>query len=222
MSVFRDRSEAGRALARRLAKYADRFDVLVLGLPRGGVPVAYEVSRALNADLDVYVVRKLGLPGHEELAMGAIASGGIRVLNEDLVRELLIPPEVIDAAVARESVELARREKLYRRGRPPLTLRGRTVILTDDGLATGATMRAACLAARQNEPVAVVVAAPVAALEAVESLTEVADECVVVATPDPFHGVGLWYDDFRQTPDDEVCALLERAAGRPRAVFRYI
>ena len=205
---MRDRYEAGRLLAAKLAAYADRPDVLVLGLPRGGVPVAYEVARALGAPLDVFVVRKLGVPGREELAMGAIAGGNVRVLNDDVVRALRIPREVIERATAEQQRELERRQLAYRGGHPPPPLRGRTVILVDDGLATGSTMRAAVAALREHGPARVVVAVPVGAPEACAAMREVADECVCIHAPAAFRGVGLWYDDFAQTTDDEVRELL--------------
>jgi putative phosphoribosyl transferase len=209
---FRDRTEAGRALSRDLGRYANRADVVVLALPRGGVPVAYEVANALAAPLDVFIVRKLGLPGQEELAMGAIASGGVRVLNAEVVRSLGIPPSVIDAVAAREQRELERRERLYRDGRGAADVRGRTVILVDDGLATGSTMRAAIEALRRQGPAHIVVAVPVATPEACEEFRNDVDECVCTATPRPFYGVGAWYRDFSQTTDDEVRWTLERAA----------
>ena len=208
---FRDRREAGRLLASKLAAYANRPDVLVLALPRGGVPVADEVARALGAPLDVFLVRKLGVPGHEELAMGAIASGGVRVLNQEIVRALRIPDEVIEAVAAQEQQELARRERLYRGDRPPPDVRERTVILVDDGLATGATMHAAVQALRQQQPARIVVAVPIAAPETCAELSGEVDDIVCAATPQPFHAVGLWYADFSQTTDDEVRDLLARA-----------
>ena len=207
---FRDRSEAGRLLAAKLAAYANRPDVLVLALPRGGVPVAYEVARALGAPLDVFLVRKLGVPGHEELAMGAVATGGVRVLNDQVVRALRIPDYVIDAVAAQEQQELARRERLYRGGRPPPDVRGRTVILVDDGLATGATMHAAIKALRQLQPARLVVAVPTAAPETCEALRAEVDEVICAITPEPFYAVGLWYEDFSQTTDEEVRDLLAR------------
>jgi putative phosphoribosyl transferase len=218
---FRDRTDAGRQLADKLAAYADRSDVLVLGLPRGGVPVAFEVARSLRAPLDVFLVRKLGLPGHEELAMGAIATGGVRVLNEDVVRTLNVPEDVIDAVASEEQQELARREHVYRDDHPAPAVQGRTVILIDDGLATGSTMRAAVAALRQQQPARVVVAVPVAAPEICAEFEGEADEIVCAQTPQPFYAVGLWYDDFTQTTDEEVRDLLQRAArqikthGRP-------
>jgi predicted phosphoribosyltransferase len=210
--LFRDRSDAGRVLADKLAHYADHRDVLVLALPRGGVPVAYEVARALHAPLDVFLVRKLGVPGREELAMGAIASGGVRVLNEDVVRALDLPDDVIETAAAAEQRELARREQAYRDNLPPVDVRGRTVILVDDGLATGSTMRAAIAALRRQHPARIVVAVPVGAQEICDELRAEADEVVCACTPEPFYAVGLWYSDFSQTTDEEVRELLRQAA----------
>ena len=209
--LFHDRTEAGRELAAKLAAYAGRPDVLVLGLPRGGVPVAYEVALALDAPLDVFLVRKLGLPGHEELAMGAIASGGVRVLNEDLVRRLRIPDHVIDAVAAEEKEELERRERLYRDDRPPPEVRDRTVILVDDGLATGSSMRAAVAALRQQGPAHIIVAVPIGAPDTCAEFRAETDETVCAVTPEPFYAVGLWYEDFSPTSDAEVHDLLERA-----------
>lgn len=205
---FRDRAHAGRVLARALLAYAGRDDVVVLALPRGGVPVATELARALGAQLDVFVVRKLGLPGHEELAMGAVAPGGVLVLDDRLVRGLGIPHEVLQETVEKELRELERREAAYRAGRPPLDLEGKTVILVDDGLATGATMRAAALALRKVKPARVVVAVPVASAETCDEFRADVDEIVCALTPSPFHAVGLWYDDFSQTSDEEVRELL--------------
>jgi len=210
--LYRDRREAGRQLAAKLAAYAGRPDVIVLALPRGGVPVAYEVARALRAPLDIFLVRKLGLPGHEELAMGAVASGGIRVLNEEVVRALRIPEEVIDEVAAEELEELERRERLYRGDRPPPDVRGRTIILIDDGLATGSTMRAAIAALRQQHPARIVVAVPVGAPETCAEFQDEADEAICALTPEPFYAVGLWYGDFTQTTDKEVRDLLEQPA----------
>jgi predicted phosphoribosyltransferase len=209
--LFHDRSEAGRVLADKLASYADRPDLLVLALPRGGVPVAYEVAQALHAPLDVFLVRKLGLPGQEELAMGAIASGGTRVLNEEVVSKLNVPEEVIDMVAAEEQQELSRRERDYRDGRTPPNVRGRTIILVDDGLATGSTMRAAVAALRQQGPARIVVAVPVGALETCGDLQHEADAVVCAQTPHPFYAVGAWYDNFSQTTDEEVRDLLARA-----------
>jgi predicted phosphoribosyltransferase len=212
--VFRDRAEAGRVLAEQLAAYADRPDVIVLALPRGGVPVGYEVAEALHAPLDVFLVRKLGVPGHEELAMGAVATGGVRVLNEQVVRALHIPDHVIDAVARWELEELARRERLYRGDRPPPDVRGRTVILVDDGLATGATMLAAVRALRQQQPERIVVAVPIASRDTCDLLRDEVDDVICAATPDPFYAVGLWYENFEQLTDEEVRELLARASGR--------
>lgn len=205
---FRDRVEAGELLAAKLAEYRDRDDVIVLALPRGGVPVAREVARTLAVPFDVYVVRKLGVPGHEELAMGAIATGGVRQINRDVVDALGIPGNVIDAVAEREQRELDRREQTYRGDRGPLSLTNRTVILVDDGLATGSTMRAAVMAARQQRPARVIVAVPVGASSTCADLATEADDVVCVRTPDPFVAVGLWYRDFTPTTDHEVRALL--------------
>ncbi len=209
---FQDRADAGRRLAEKLMAYAGRPDVLVLALPRGGVPVAYEVALALHAPLDVFLVRKLGVPGQAELAMGAIATGGVRVLNEEVIEALGIPEDVIEEVTAEEQQELARRERLYRGDNPPPDLRGRTVILIDDGLATGSTMRAAVAAARNQQPARVVVAVPVAARSTYEELQAEVDEIVCVFTPEPFHAVGLWYETFSQTTDEEIQELLASAA----------
>jgi predicted phosphoribosyltransferase len=211
-SRFHNRSQAGRLLAAKLAAYAKRPDVFVLALPRGGVPVAYEVAQALEAPLDVFLVRKLGVPGHEEYALGAIATGGVRVINQDLVRALGIPPATIEAIAVREQQELERRERVYRGDRPPPDVRGRTVILVDDGLATGATMHAAVRALRQQGVGRVVVAVPIAPPDTCDRLREVVDDVVCAITPEPFHAVGLWYEDFSQTTDDEVRDLLARSA----------
>jgi predicted phosphoribosyltransferase len=209
--IFKDRSEAGRVLAAKLKAYADRDDVLVLALPRGGVPVAFEVAKAINAPLDIFLVRKLGVPGQEELAMGAIATGGIRVLNEDVVRYLHIPDDVIDQVAAREQQELLRRERAYRDDRPAPDVSGRTVILVDDGLATGSTMRAAVAALRQQGPARIVVAVPTAAPQTCDEFRGEVYEIVCATTPEPFMGVGQWYEDFSQTTDEEVRSLLSRA-----------
>ena len=211
VTLYRDRIDAGRVLATQLMAYANRSDVLVLALPRGGVPVAYQVAKALHAPLDVFLVRKLGLPGHEELAMGAIATGGVCVLNEDVVQMLHIPGRVIEEVAAKEQQELERREHLYRDGRPPPDVRDRTVILIDDGLATGATMRAAIKALQQQHPARIVVAVPVAAPPTCEELSALVDEVICAKTPEPFYGVGYWYEDFSQTTDEEVHALLAQA-----------
>ncbi|NUP05309.1 MAG: phosphoribosyltransferase [Polyangiaceae bacterium] len=205
---FSNRAEAGRRLAERLARYASTEDLLVLALPRGGVPVGFEVARALKAPLDVFIVRKLGVPGHEELAMGAIASGGDVILNEEIVTALDISGEAIERVRAAESAEVGRRERLYHGNVPNAELGGRTVILVDDGLATGATMKAAVTAVRRSRPRAVVVAVPVCAHPTCTALRGVADDVVCVETPEPFHAVGIWYRDFTQTTDDEVRQLL--------------
>jgi predicted phosphoribosyltransferase len=206
---FADRHDAGRRLAERLRHYAGREDVVVLGLPRGGVPVAVEVARSLGVPLDVFVVRKLGVPGHEELAMGAIASGGIRVLNTDVLAATLVPPEAVEAVAARELERLQTQEREYRGERPPLDVRGRVVILVDDGLATGATMRAAVAALRDRGAGAIVVAVPTAPIETCEALRREVDEIVCALTPDPFMAVGLWYRDFAPVSDQQVRELLE-------------
>jgi len=208
---FVDRTEAGKLLAAGLTHYAGRQDTIVLALPRGGVPVAFEIARALSALLDVFLVRKLGLPGQEELAMGAIATGGVRVLNRDVVAYLNIPQRTIDTVARQEQQELDRRERLYRGDRPAPELRGVTVILVDDGLATGSTMRAAIAALKKLEPGRIVVAVPVAPPSAVEELKQEVDEVVCIFTPEPFDGVGRWYQDFSQTTDQEVRDLLKRA-----------
>jgi putative phosphoribosyl transferase len=210
-ALFADRAEAGSRLAKQLAAYAGRPDVVVLALPRGGLPVAEPVAAALGAPLDVLVVRKLGVPGHEELAMGAIVSGGGRVLNESVLQQLDIPDVVIDTVAAREEREMARREHAYRGDRPPIEFGGKTVIIVDDGLATGATMRAAVAGVRQRRPARIVVAIPVAAADACAALRREADEVICVAAPESFFAVGQWYDDFSQTTDAEVHAILSRA-----------
>jgi predicted phosphoribosyltransferase len=215
MMQFRNRVEAGQQLSKRLAKYANRPDVLVLALPRGGVPVGYEVAQVLNAPLDVFVVRKLGVPGHEELAMGAIATGGVRVLNGEVVEGLSISDEVIDAVAARELHELERRERAYRDDRPAPEVQGRIVILVDDGIATGSTMKAAIEALRQLEASRIVVAVPTAALSTVREMRRDVDDLVAVMTPADFSGVGQWYQDFSQTTDEEVRDLLERSSRLP-------
>ena len=210
--AFATRREAGEKLAEKLAAYADSPDLIVLALPRGGVPVGYEVARALHAPLDVFLVRKLGVPGYEELAMGAIATGGVRVLNQEVTSQMDIPETVIDAVAQRENEELQRRERLYRQDRAEPNVRGRTIILVDDGLATGSTMRAAAAAIRQMQPAKIVVAVPVAARETCEELQGEVDEVICAVTPEPFMAVGAWYADFSQTTDDEVRELLQRAA----------
>lgn len=209
---FRNRIDAGQKLAARLTAYRDNVAVVVLALPRGGVPVAYPVARALRAPLDVFLVRKLGVPGHEELAMGAIASGGVRVLNETVVNALNIPRSVIDAVAEKERQELERRERAYRDGRPSLDLRDRICILVDDGLATGASMHAAVTALREQAPREIVVAVPTAAPETCEMFEGEVDAIICAITPEPFYGVGMWYADFSQTTDEEVKTYLRRAA----------
>jgi predicted phosphoribosyltransferase len=217
--AYANRREAGLALAARLRDLAGK-DVVVLALPRGGVPVGYEVARALAVPLDVFVVRKLGLPGHPELAMGAIASGGVRVLNEEVFQSLAVPRAAIDAVTRTEQAELERRERAYRDGRPLVPVEGRIVVLVDDGLATGSTMRAAVLAVRRLRPARVIVAAPVGAWQTCRALREVADEVVCASTPEPFRAVGLWYADFSQTSDDEVRQLLAQATRTPNPAAR--
>jgi predicted phosphoribosyltransferase len=210
---FKDRAEAGQFLAQKLREYTDDPSVVVLALPRGGVPVAYEVARALNVPLDVFLVRKLGVPGYEEMAMGAIATGGVRVLNRRVVDYLGIEDDVIAKVAAREQRELKRRERLYRDSRPAVNVRGRKVIIVDDGMATGATMRAAVSALRKQQPEKIIVAVPVGARETCESLAKEDDTiCVCAITPEPFDGVGLWYRDFEQTSDEEVRQLLANVA----------
>ncbi|HKZ81589.1 MAG TPA: phosphoribosyltransferase [Pyrinomonadaceae bacterium] len=221
MMLFEDRHHAGRHLAEKLMTYANRDDVTVLALPRGGVPVAFEVAKKLNAPLDVFLVRKLGVPGQEELAMGAIASGGIRVLNDDVVNYLGIPTPVIEAVASQEQRELERRERSYRGDAPPPDVKGRTVILIDDGLATGSTMRAAAAALRGLRPAHIVVAVPVAPPETCDEFREEVDEIVCALTPQPFHGVGLWYRDFSQTTDEEVQELLRRATEDREHAFSH-
>jgi predicted phosphoribosyltransferase len=208
---FQDRAEGGRQLAELLGAYGQREDVVILALPRGGVPVAFEVAKALEAPLDIFVVRKLGLPGHEELAMGAIATGGGVVLNEDVVSMGNVSRRVIDEVAGRERVELERREREYRGERPAPELAGKVCILIDDGLATGASMRAAAMALREQRPARIVVAVPVAAGDTCDAFRSIVDEVVCAMTPEPFHAVGLWYEDFSQTSDEEVRELLEES-----------
>ena len=210
--AFPNRTEAGRLLAEKLEKYAGRDDVIVLGLPRGGVPVAYEVAKRLGAPLDVFIVRKLGVPGFEELAAGAIASGGVRVLNEDVVRAIPHSEEAIEAVTTRETAELERREQIYREGRPAPELRNRVVILVDDGLATGATMRAAIKALRQSSAAKIIVAVPVGPPDTCREIEEQADETICLSTPAFFQAVGQYYDAFSQTSDEDVRELLSQAA----------
>ena len=215
MALFKDRVDAGRKLAKELSKYANRSDVLILALPRGGVPVAFEVAKELNVKMDVFIVRKLGVPGNEELAMGAIASDNIRVLNEDVVRSFQIPERVIDMVAENELRELERRELTYRGERPNPEIHGSTVILIDDGLATGATMRAAAAALKTKNPAKIVVAVPTAAPDTCEFFGREVDEVICVSTPEPFYGVGAWYGDFSQTTDKEVCELLDKSRAFP-------
>jgi putative phosphoribosyl transferase len=211
---FSNRRDAGAKLAEKLLPYAGRSDVVVLALPRGGVPVAYEVAVALRAPLDVFEVRKLGVPSHDELAMGAIASGGAYWLNNNVIDALNIPREAILRVVAQEQQELERREKVYRDNRPRPEVKGKIVLLIDDGLATGASMLAAIAALRRKEPERIVVAVPVAPPDTCAALRERADDVVCLLTPEPFGGVGVWYDNFAQLSDDDVCTLLKRAAER--------
>jgi putative phosphoribosyl transferase len=212
MNAFHDRTDAGRQLADKMMAYANRDDVIVLALPRGGVPVAFEVAHQLRAPLDVLIVRKLGTPGHEELAMGAVASGGVRVLNEELLASGLISKDAVQAETAREREELTRRERLYRGDRPWPDMHNRIAIVVDDGIATGSTMRAAVAALRQQHPAKVVVAVPVAAPDTFREFKNIADEMVAVMTPEAFRAVGLWYNDFEQTTDEEVREMLGRQA----------
>jgi predicted phosphoribosyltransferase len=211
-AYFRDRADAGRQLAAELSEYADRPDVLILGLPRGGVPVAFEVAKALHAPLDVFLVRKLGFPGHEEFAMGAIATGGVRILDGEVLRMFNVPVDVIEEVTRVERQELERREREYREDRPPPNVESHSVILIDDGLATGSTMRAAVAALRKEGAKKIIVAVPVAPPETCDAMREEADEVVCAITPEPFRAVGLWYSDFSQTTDEEVRELLARAA----------
>lgn len=209
---FRDRTEGGRLLGEQVAKrYGGRDDLIVLALPRGGVPVGSEVARILRAPLDVFIVRKLGVPGYEELAMGAIASGGVRVLNDDVLGSTPVSQAIIDATTEREQVELERREKSYRGSKPPIDVRGKTVIVVDDGLATGSTMRAAVRALRKMNPRSIVVAVPVAASSTCNDFRSEADDIICLRTPEPFQAVGLWYEQFDQTSDAEVHELLGSA-----------
>lgn len=215
MALFKDRVDAGRKLAKELSKYANRPDVLILALPRGGVPVAFEVAKELNVKMDVFIVRKLGVPGNEELAMGAIASDNIRVLNDDVIRSFHISEQVIDSVAANELSEIKRRERTYRGDRPKPEISGSTIILIDDGLATGATMRAAAAALKTKNPAKIVVAVPTAAPDTCRFFEKKVDEVICVATPEPFYGVGAWYENFSQTADKEVCELLDKARSLP-------
>ena len=211
MQRFSDRHDAGRQLARKLSKYADQEDVILLALPRGGVPVACEIVQVIKAPMDLLIVRKLGLPGEEELAIGAIASGGIRILNQDIIDILGINQMTVDRVTEQEIVELQRREQQYRGNRPALDVHDCRVILVDDGLATGATMLAAIRAVRTRHPAQVVVAIPTASTQAIYLLRQEADEIHYVIAPEPFEGVGRWYEDFSQTTDEEVRSLLKKA-----------
>ena len=213
-ALFTDRRDAGRALARKLVDYADDPTLIVLGLPRGGVPVAYEVATALGAPLDVFIVRKLGVPGYQEAAFGAIASGGVRVIDATVIAHLRLPNETIEKITRREQQELAHRERLYRADRPFIGVEGRTVILVDDGIATGASMYAAVEALRAEHPQKLIVAAPVASTQAVQLLSKVADACVCVLLPEMLQAVGLWYEDFTQTSNAQVSRLLRDARDR--------
>jgi putative phosphoribosyl transferase len=218
IKIFQNRTDAGQFLAEKLNEYAHRSEVIVLGLPRGGVPVAYEVARKLKLPFDIFVVRKLGVPGHEELAMGAIASGGVRELNDDVLSYLNIPDDIIELVVENEERELARRERQYRSNRPPLSLHNQTIIIVDDGMATGSTMRAAVRALREQQPKKIVVAVPVGARETCESFKDEVDTVAVCAiTPEPFRAVGMWYADFSPTTDDEVQDLLAKARQKKKA-----
>ena len=218
---FEDRHAGGRALATKLAGLKDRADTIVLALPRGGVPVAFEVARELNAPLDVFLVRKLGVPGQEELAFGAIASGSVTVFNEPLIRALFLPASLLERTIAREQAELERRERLYRASRPALELKDKICIVVDDGLATGATMRAAIAAIRRSHPKQIIAAAPVASRDTCREVCQKAEDlCVCAMTPEPFYGVGAWYRNFDQTSDEEVVELLELAAAKNEVIQR--
>jgi len=216
MTRFEDRFDAGRFVARQLQHHAGNPNVVVLALPRGGVPVAYEIARAIDAPLDVFVVRKLGAPGYEELAMGAIATGGVRVFNEEVIQHLGVSQSWIEATIREQEEELQRREEAYRGDRSPAELQGKTVILVDDGLATGASMRAAVRALRQRQPAAITVAVPIGSRDTCDQFRPEVEEIVCGRTPEPFHAVGAWYQDFTQTTDDEVRELLDRAAHERR------
>lgn len=214
---FRDRQEAGKRLAEKIKAETAPLDPIVLALPRGGVPVAFEVAQALQAPLDIFLVRKLGMPGHEELAIGAIASGGVRVLNREIMQQSDLPREIVEEITEREQRELERREHAYRGDRPPPNLYGKTVFLIDDGLATGATMRAAVIALKQQEPARIIVAVPIAAPETCIEFRDVVDEIICAVTPEPFIAIGMWYEEFPQMTDDEVRDYLESA----RALHPY-
>lgn len=215
MAIFRDRVDAGKRLAKELSKYSNRPDVLILALPRGGVPVAFEVAKELNVKMDVFIVRKLGVPGNEELAMGAIASEDVRVLNENVIRSYKIPDRVIATVAANELRELERRERKYRGDRPKPDMKDMTVILIDDGLATGATMHAAVEALKTKHPAKLVVAVPTASPDMCRFFKDIVDEMICLTTPEPFYAVGTWYGDFSQTTDEEVCKLLKEAQSLP-------
>ena len=215
MAIFKDRVDAGKQLAKELSKYSNRPDVLVLALPRGGVPVAFEVAKELNVKMDIFIVRKLGVPGNEELAMGAIASDDIRVLNEDIIRSYQIPDRVIAIVAANELRELERREHRYRGGRPKPNMKDMIVILIDDGLATGATMHAAVEALKTKHPAKLIVAVPTASPDICRFFKKIVDEMICITTPEPFYAVGAWYEDFSQTTDEEVCKLLEEVQSLP-------
>ena len=210
--IFQNRAEAGQRLAAHLTKYANRANTIVLGVPRGGVPVAFEVATELNLPLDVFVLRKLGVPGHEELAFGAIGSGGVRVLDPEIIKTVGLSDLVIDMVTAAERTELARRERIYRGGRAPLDVRGKTVILVDDGIATGSSLRAGVRALREMQPAAIVIAAPVAPQSTIDRLKREVDDVVCVAVPEMFYGVGQFYEDFSPTPDEEVNELLDESS----------
>jgi predicted phosphoribosyltransferase len=220
--MFKDRCQAGQVLADHLKEFEKRDDVIVLALPRGGVPVAFEAAAGIGAPLDVFVVRKLGVPGQEELAFGAIATGGVTIYNDEILRSIRMPPELLELTVRREEAELKRREELYRRGRPPLDVAGKTVIVVDDGLATGASMAAAVEALRRSNAKEIIVGVPVASKEACRELRSLENvRCICLETPEPFFGVGVWYQDFSQTTDDEVRSLLSAArneAADPKVV----
>ncbi|TGC09506.1 phosphoribosyltransferase [Methanolobus halotolerans] len=211
MVIFKDRTDAGKKLAEALSEYSGHEDVILLALPRGGVPVAFEVAKELDVELDVFIVRKLGVPGYEELAMGAISSGGVKIMNMGVVQSMQITGEAIDSVVASERVELERREEMYRKGKPELDVTGKTAILIDDGLATGATMKAAFQALRKQNPDKIIVAVPTASREACDEFAAEVDRTVCLTTPEPFYGVGAWYENFAQTSDKEVCDLLKKA-----------
>jgi predicted phosphoribosyltransferase len=216
-ALFRNRAEAGRILAQRLKAVAANDDVIVLALPRGGMPIGYEVAQVLAADLDVFLVRKLGAPGHDEVALGALAGGGVRVLNEPLIQELGLSKGAVNDITAREQREIQHRETAYRQGRSPLPIAGRTVVLVDDGLATGSTMLAAVRALRAQAPARKIVAVPIAAPEVCAAFRDYVDDIVCLETPQPLYAVGLWYEDFSQTTDEEVRELLGRARQRTAA-----